>query len=43
MAADLFAGNARYAETFKHGDLAIPPAKKLAVVACMECAAGPAG
>ena len=29
-------GNARYAESFAKGDLALPPARKTAVVACMD-------
>ncbi len=28
--------NGAYAKDFKHGDLAIPPARKLAVLACMD-------
>jgi carbonic anhydrase len=33
---ELLANNERYAEGFDKGDLALPPAKKLAVVACMD-------
>ncbi|MGI9184496.1 MAG: beta-class carbonic anhydrase [Solirubrobacteraceae bacterium] len=33
---DLIANNARYAESFDQADLPLPPAKKLAVVACMD-------
>ena len=33
---DLLRNNAAYAETFDKGDLPLPPAKKLAVVACMD-------
>ena len=33
---DLIANNARYAESFDQADLAPPPARKLAVVACMD-------
>jgi carbonic anhydrase len=33
---ELLRNNERYAESFDKGDLAIPPAKKLAVVACMD-------
>jgi len=32
----LLQNNARYAESFAKGDLALPPARKLAVVACMD-------
>ena len=32
---DLLANNAQYAETFE-GPLPLPPAKQLAVVACMD-------
>ena len=28
--------NGAYAQEFKHGDLALPPARKLAVLACMD-------
>ena len=33
---ELLQNNARYAEAFDKGDLPIPPAKRLAVVACMD-------
>ena len=33
---DVLQNNERYAESFDKGDLPIPPAKKLAVVACMD-------
>ncbi|HEU5363101.1 MAG TPA: carbonic anhydrase [Gaiellaceae bacterium] len=33
---ELLANAARYAERFDHGDLPLPPAKKVAVVACMD-------
>jgi carbonic anhydrase len=33
---ELLANNERYAEGFDKGDLPLPPAKKLAVVACMD-------
>ena len=33
---DLLRNNETYAETFDKGDLPLPPAKKLAVVACMD-------
>jgi carbonic anhydrase len=33
---DLIANNARYAEAFDKADLPLPPAKKVAVVACMD-------
>jgi carbonic anhydrase len=33
---ELLANNERYAEGFDKGDLALPPAKQLAVVACMD-------
>lgn len=33
---DALAGNARYADTFDKGDLPLPPARKLVVVACMD-------
>jgi carbonic anhydrase len=33
---DLLGNNERYAEGFDHGDLPIPPAKHVAVVACMD-------
>ncbi|MDR0358940.1 MAG: carbonic anhydrase, partial [bacterium] len=33
---ELLANNERYAAAFDKGDLAIPPARKVAVVACMD-------
>ena len=33
---DLLANNERYAASFDKGDLPLPPAKKVAVVACMD-------
>ena len=33
---DLLANNERYAASFSQGDLPLPPARKLAVVACMD-------
>ena len=33
---DLIANNERYAESFDKADLPLPPAKKVAVVACMD-------
>ncbi|AQZ63493.1 Carbonic anhydrase [[Actinomadura] parvosata subsp. kistnae] len=33
---ELIANAERYAESFRHGALALPPAKRLAVVACMD-------
>jgi carbonic anhydrase len=33
---DLIANNQAYAESFDKGDLPIPPAKKVAVIACMD-------
>jgi carbonic anhydrase len=33
---DLLANNEQYAATFDKGDLPLPPAKKVAVVACMD-------
>ena len=33
---ELLKNNARYAENFDKGDLPLPPARKLAVVACMD-------
>ena len=34
--ADLLAANARYAERFSHGDLPAPPARRLAILTCMD-------
>jgi carbonic anhydrase len=39
---ELLANNARYAADFAKGDLAMPPAKKVAVVACMDARLDPA-
>jgi carbonic anhydrase len=33
---DLIANNDKYVESFDKGDLPLPPAKKLAVIACMD-------
>src|SRR5215210_1076035 len=33
---DLLRNNQRYAEAFDKGDLPLPPARKIAVVACMD-------
>jgi carbonic anhydrase len=33
---ELLAANARYADAFAHGGLPVPPARRLAVVACMD-------
>ena len=38
---ELLANNARYAEGFDKGDLPLPPARKLAVVACMDARLDP--
>ena len=47
MSAEAFAdaclaGNAKYAETFAKGDLAAPPRRRAAVVACMDARLDPA-
>lgn len=34
--------NARYAERFRAGDLPLPPARKLAIIACMDARLNPA-
>jgi carbonic anhydrase len=39
---ELIANNAGYAATFGKGDLALPPAKKVAVLACMDARLDPA-
>ena len=39
---ELLQNNAAYAEGFDKGDLPIPPAKKVAVVACMDARLNPA-
>ena len=41
MIDDLLLNNARYAENFAKGDLRSPPARKLAVVACMDARLDP--
>jgi carbonic anhydrase len=40
--AELIANNAEYAANFDKGDLPIPPAKKVAVLACMDARLDPA-
>ena len=40
--AELIANNATYADTFDQGDLPLPPAKKVAVLACMDARLDPA-
>ena len=39
---ELLANNERYAAEFEKGDLAMPPAKRVAVVACMDARLDPA-
>jgi carbonic anhydrase len=39
---DLLANNAGYASAFNQGDLPMPPAKKVAVLACMDARLDPA-
>lgn len=39
---DLIANNARYAASFDSADLAMPPGKKVAVLACMDARLDPA-
>ena len=39
---DLIANNAGYASAFNQGDLPMPPAKKVAVLACMDARLDPA-
>ena len=39
---DLLANNEAYASDFDKGDLALPPAKNVAVVACMDARLDPA-
>src|SRR6516164_3207715 len=39
---ELLANNASYAASFAKGDLAMPPAKRVAVVACMDARLDPA-
>jgi carbonic anhydrase len=38
---DLLANNERYTESFDKGDLPIPPAKKIAIVTCMDARLSP--
>jgi carbonic anhydrase len=38
---DLLLNNARFSESFDKGDLPLPPAKKLAIVACMDARLNP--
>src|SRR3954453_19080131 len=38
---DLVANNEAYAEQFDKGDLPLPPARKLAIVACMDARVSP--
>jgi carbonic anhydrase len=40
---ELIANNKAYAETFDKGDLPLPPARKVAVVACMDARLNPYG
>jgi carbonic anhydrase len=40
---ELIANNEAYAETFDKGDLPLPPARKVAVVACMDARLNPYG
>jgi len=40
---ELLANNERYAASFDKGDLPLPPAKKVAVVACMDARLNPYG
>jgi len=39
---DLLAANARYASTFTHSDLPAPPARRLAILTCMDARLDPA-
>ncbi|MBX5455395.1 MAG: carbonic anhydrase [Thermogemmatispora sp.] len=39
---ELLAANERYAATFQKGELPLPPAKKLAIVTCMDARIDPA-
>jgi carbonic anhydrase len=39
---EILSNNAAYASTFDKGDLPIPPAKRLAVIACMDARVDPA-
>ena len=38
---DLLGNNARFAEAFDEGDLPLPPARKIAIVACMDARLNP--
>lgn len=38
---DLVANSRRYAETFDKGDLALPPARRVAIVTCMDARLNP--
>src|ERR671926_935310 len=40
---ELLKNNAAYAESFEKGDLPLPPAKGIAIVACMDARVDPAG
>ena len=40
---ELLANNERYAASFEKGDLPLPPAKKVAVLACMDARLNPFG
>jgi carbonic anhydrase len=40
---ELLANAGRYAETFEHGGLPMPPAKRVAVLACMDARLNPYG
>ena len=40
---ELLANNEAYASSFDKGDLPLPPAKKVAVVACMDARLNPQG
>jgi carbonic anhydrase len=42
VADEFLKANQRYAETFNKGSLALPPARKVAVVACMDARLDPA-
>jgi carbonic anhydrase len=42
QAAELIANNASYVASFDKGDLPLPPAKKVAVLACMDARLDPA-
>ncbi len=40
---ELLANAQRYAENFDKGDLPLPPAKRIAIVACMDARLNPYG